>query len=64
MRPRSTQIMARSLVCRQRGAEASQTSTQGSGGTVTSPTSVPSRTGTPILNGTNIICRRKEGLDS
>lgn len=52
MRPRSTQIMARSLVCRQRRAEASQARTQGCGGTVAGPTGVPSVT--RILHGTNV----------
>lgn len=58
MRPRSTQIMARSLVCRQRRAEASQTRTQGCGGAVAGPTGVPSVA--RILHGTNMGRGRKE----
>ena len=56
--------MARSLVCRQRGAEASHAGAQGCGGTVAGPTSVPRRSGTPILNGTNVVCGRKEGFST
>ena len=57
MRPRSTQIMARSLICRQRRAEASEACAQGCGGAVAGPTGVPSVT--RILHGTNIVCGRK-----
>ena len=50
--------MARSLVCRQRCAEAGQASTQSRGTTIACPTSVPSVI--RILNGANIVCGGEE----
>ena len=58
MRPRSTHIMARSLVCRQRRAEASYARAQGCGGAVAGPSGVPSVT--RILHGANVCSGRKE----
>ena len=58
MRPRSTHIMARSLVCRQRRAETSQASAQGCSGAVAGPAGIPSVARVPYS--TNIVCGSKE----
>ena len=61
MRPRSTHIMVRSLICGQRRAEPGHAGTQCRRGTVAGPAGVPSVI--RILYGADVICCRKEGAE-